>query len=167
MWSAAQHHAALDRCRSQDLPPPVAAQMSTSLVDSVGPDDPAMRRAFDDGPIGLIASYVLAGGTLSGKYLRGEHGRAADDQHGVTARGKALAPRVVALADTWGVPPAHVAMAHAFAHPNLASLLFGARSPEQVRENVAAWTTFTTLDEAQLAEVAALAAEGRGRAEPI
>ena len=54
--------------------------MATSLVDSAGPDDPDMRRAFDDGPIGLVASYVLAGGTLSGKYLTGGGGRAADDR---------------------------------------------------------------------------------------
>ena len=59
--------------------------------------------------------------------------------------------------------PTHVAMAHAFAHPNLASLLFGARSVDQLHENVAAWETFTGLDENQRAEVAALATEGQSR----
>lgn len=161
MWSAAQHHEALAICRREGVAPPAAAQMATSLVDSAGPDDPSMRRAFDDGPIGLVASYTLAGGTLTGKYLTGGTGRAADDDRGVTARGKALAPRVVELAGRWGVPPAHVAMAHAFAHPNLASLLFGSRSVDQLRENVAAWTTFEELDEGQRAELAALAESAR------
>ncbi len=161
MWTAGQHLEALERCRARGLPPPAAAQMATSLVDSAGPDDPAMRQAFDEGPIGLVASYVLAGGTLSGKYLSGGDGRAAAADDGVTARGKALAPQVVELAEAWGVPPTHVAMAHAFAHPNLASLLFGASTVEQLEENVAAWATFEKLDEAQLAEVAALAAVGR------
>jgi aryl-alcohol dehydrogenase-like predicted oxidoreductase len=157
MWSAAQHHEALEICRLEGLAPPAAAQMATSLVDSRGPDDPEMRRAFDQGPIGLVASYVLAGGTLTGKYLEGGSGRAVDDERGLTARGKALAPRVVELAREWGVPPSHVAFAHAFAHPNLASLLFGSRSVEQLRENVGAWATFRRLDDGQRAAVAELA----------
>jgi aryl-alcohol dehydrogenase-like predicted oxidoreductase len=157
MWSAAQHHEALEVCRRNGLAPPAAAQMATSLVDSRGPDDPEMRRALAEGPIGLVASYVLAGGTLTGKYLRGETGRSRGDEAGPTAKGKALAPRVVELADRWGVPPSHVAFAHAFAHPNLASVLFGSRSADQLGENVGAWATFEALDDAQRAALADLA----------
>jgi aryl-alcohol dehydrogenase-like predicted oxidoreductase len=159
MWTAAQHHEALAICRRDGVPTPAAAQMATSLVDSSGPDDPEMRRALDEGPIGLVASYTLAGGTLTGKYLTGRSGRAVDDDRGPAARGKALAPRVVELADRWGVPPAHVAMAYALAHPNLASLLFGSRSVDQLRENIGAWATFAGLDDEQRAAVAALAHE--------
>jgi aryl-alcohol dehydrogenase-like predicted oxidoreductase len=36
-------------------------------------------------------------------------------------------------------------------------VLFGARSPEQVRQNVAAWETFDSLDAAQLAAIRGLA----------
>jgi aryl-alcohol dehydrogenase-like predicted oxidoreductase len=161
MWSAAQHHEALEVCADDGYPTPVAAQMATSLVDSAGPDDPEMRRAFDRGPIGLVASYVLAGGSLTGKYLRGADGRAADDDSPLMTRAKALAPRVVALAQEWGVPPSHVAFAHAFAHPNLSSVVFGARSVAQLSENVAAWATFEGLDEAQRRALADLALEGR------
>jgi L-glyceraldehyde 3-phosphate reductase len=157
MWTAAQHHRALAVCRSTGVAPPVAAQMADSLVDHAQPDDPEMRRAFDDGPIGLVASYVLAGGTLTGKYLHGDDGRAAADASPVMVRGKALAPRVVALADAWGVPPAHVAFAHAFLHPNLASIVFGARTPEQLRSNVAAHETFAALTDDQLDAVRELA----------
>ena len=156
MWSAAQHHEALDACERLGVAPPAAAQMATSLVDSSGPDDPEMRRAFDRGPIGLVASYVLAGGTLTGKYQRGEAGRADADTEGPTARGKELAPRVVDLADRWGVPPSHVAFAHAFAHPHLASVVFGSRSAAQLRENVAAYATFSSLDDDRRAEIQAL-----------
>jgi aryl-alcohol dehydrogenase-like predicted oxidoreductase len=159
MWSAADHHEALDLCAAAGTPPPAAAQMATSLVDHRGPTDPEMRRAFDRGPIGLVASYVLAGGTLTGKYLEGGTGRASDDANRVATAGKALAPRVVALAERWGVPPTHVAMAYAFGHPNLATLLFGARSPEQLNENVAAWDSFQRFDDAQRAEIDALATE--------
>lgn len=156
MWSATQHHEALDLCERTGAPPPVAAQMATSLADHAGPSDAEMRRAFDRG-VGLVASYVLAGGTLTGKYHRGGSGRASTDANPVLVRGKQLAVRVVALAEAWDVPPAHVAFAYAFAHPNLSSVLFGASTPEQLTENVAAWSTFTQLDDAQRRAVLHLA----------
>lgn len=156
MWSAAQHHEALDLCERTGAPPPVAAQMATSLADHAGPTEPEMQRAFDRG-VGLVASYVLAGGTLTGKYDRGEHGRASADASPVITHGKQLAVRVVALADAWDVPPAHVAFAYAFAHPNLASILFGASTPEQLRENTSAWATYRQLDDAQRRAVLHLA----------
>jgi aryl-alcohol dehydrogenase-like predicted oxidoreductase len=160
MWSAAQHHEALDACDELGVAPPVCAQMATSLVDHQGPDDPEMRRAFERGSIGLVASYVLAGGTLTGKYLGGAQGRAADDDGAVATAGKRLAARLVALADDWGVPPAHLAFAYAFQHPNLSSVVFGARSSDQVEQNVAAWSTFEGLDDGQRRIVAGLAVSG-------
>lgn len=157
MWTAAQHHEALDVCDRVGAPRPVAAQMATSLVDHAGPSDPEMRRAFDRGPIGLVASYVLAGGTLTGKYLDGNTGRAAgDDDPPTVAAGKRLAARVVALADEWGVPAAHVAFAYAFGHPNLASIVFGASSADQLRQNVAAWSTYDALTDEQRTAVVEL-----------
>jgi aryl-alcohol dehydrogenase-like predicted oxidoreductase len=109
-----------------------------------------MRRAFERGPIGLVASYVLAGGALTGRYSRGEPGLVHD-------RGTSLSARVAALADEWGVPPAHVAFAYAFQQPCLATVLFGSSTAAQLNENVAAWSTFEQLDESQLAEVRSLA----------
>jgi L-glyceraldehyde 3-phosphate reductase len=156
-WTGGQHHEALDVCRQLGVPAPAAAQLATSLVNHGGPDDPEMRRAFERGPIGLVAAYVLAGGSLTGKYLRGEHGRADRHESPDTRTGTELAPAVVALAEQWGVPTAHVAFAYAFAHPYLASVLFGARSPEQLRENVDAFATFQTLDAEQIAAVQRLA----------
>ena len=157
MWTAAQHHEALDVCDQLGVPAPAAAQLGTSLVDHRGPDDPEMRRAFQRGSIGLVAAYVLAGGTLTGKYLRGEHGRADDHGSSLMRAGKDLAPAVVALAEQWDVPASHVAFAYAFSHPHLASVLFGARSPEQLRENVGAAATFDVLDAEQIAAVEHLA----------
>jgi aryl-alcohol dehydrogenase-like predicted oxidoreductase len=150
MWSAAQHHAALDACDRTGASRPCAAQMATSLVDHTGPSDPEMQRAFGRGPIGLVASYVLAGGALTGRYNRGEPGPA-------NARGMALAAQIATLAADWGVPPAHVAFAYAFQHPALATVLFGASTAAQLRENVSAWATFERLDDAQLAAVRRLA----------
>jgi aryl-alcohol dehydrogenase-like predicted oxidoreductase len=131
--------------------------MATSLLDHDGPSDPEMQRAFEEGGIGLVASYALAGGTLTGKYRRpGSDGRAAGDDHPRVLAGKQLGERVAAVAERWGVPPSHVAFAFAFGQPHLASVLFGSSSPEQLRENVAARATFQQLDEQQRAELATL-----------
>lgn len=156
MWTAAQHLEALDVCDETGAPRPVCAQMASSLVDHSGPDDPEMRRAFERGPIGLVASYVLAGGTLTGKYARGADGRAGADDSPLMTAGKRVAERLGVIADDWDVPVSHLAFAYAFAHPHLASIVFGASSPEQLRENVAAWKTFSTLTDDQVDMVRAL-----------
>jgi aryl-alcohol dehydrogenase-like predicted oxidoreductase len=158
MWTAAQHHEALDECDRVGAPRPVCAQMATSLVDHAGPSDPEMQRAFARGPIGLVASYVLAGGTLTGKYLRGEPGRAAGDRSPVIERGRRLAGRVVELAEQLDIPPAHVAFAYAFSRPHLTSVVFGASNAVQLDENVAAWTTYRRLGPRELAAIEDLAA---------
>jgi aryl-alcohol dehydrogenase-like predicted oxidoreductase len=99
---------------------------------------------------------VLAGGTLTGKYARGEHGRAANDDSPGMQRGKHVATRVGELAAAWGVPAAHVAFGYAFAHRHLASIVFGASSAAQLGENAAAWTTFVGLSDDQRAEIVRL-----------
>jgi aryl-alcohol dehydrogenase-like predicted oxidoreductase len=159
MWSGAQVAAALDVCARTGAPAPVAAQMSCSLADHRQPSDPAMRAALDRGGIGLVAAYVLAGGTLTGKYLRGEAGRATEDGSPVIARGRALASRLVELAEQWGTSASHLAFSYALDHPNLASVLFGATTPEQVRSNVGAVAVHAALDDDQRRALAALAAE--------
>jgi L-glyceraldehyde 3-phosphate reductase len=157
MWTGAQHLEALDVCEQVSGPAPAAAQMSTSLVEHSGPDDPDMMQAFVRGPIALVASFVLAGGALTGKYLRGEHGRVDDYESPLSQAGKNLVPQVVALAEQWDVPVSHVAFAYAFLHPHLASVLFGARSSEQLTENVAAYANFESFDSDQLAAIRRLA----------
>lgn len=153
MWSASQLHEALDICDATGAPRPVAAQMANSLVDHSVADAPEMRWALERGPIGLVASYVLAGGTLTGKYADGGVGRSAADDSPLMHRGKDLGTRVLALAKEWAVPPAHIAFAQAFGHPQLASIVFGASSAEQLLENTGAWDTFGALDNAQLQQI--------------
>ena len=156
MWTAAQHQEALALCDELGVAPPVAAQMSASLIDHPA-NEPDMLRVLAEGQIGLVAANVLAGGVLTGKYEGGQVGRALEDGSSVPDTHAAVAREVVALASQWGVPPAHVAFAYAFAHPQLASVLFGSRTPEQLRQNTAAYETFTSLTADQLAAVQRLA----------
>ena len=148
-WSADALIEAVDAARSLAVPLPAAAQLPYSLVRPDWVRDPLMEAVLADADIGLVASYVLAGGTLTGKYLLGESGRAASDQTPAATAGKERAAAVVELAREWGVTPASLAFSFALGHPRLASVLFGATSPEQLRENVASLEVFRSLSDAQ------------------
>ena len=91
MWSATQLAEAIDVCDATGVPRPSAAQMACSLAEHSQSSDPAMRTQLRRGPVGLVAAYVLAGGTLSGKYVDGEHGRASGDDSPTARRGKGRA----------------------------------------------------------------------------
>ena len=71
--------------------------------------------------------------------------------------GKHRAAALVDLAREWGVSPASLAFSFALAHPRLASVLFGATSPEQLRQNVASLDVFTSLTDDQHGRLAELA----------
>jgi aryl-alcohol dehydrogenase-like predicted oxidoreductase len=157
MWSGQQLDAALDVCDASGAPYPIAAQMACSLADHRQSSDPEVNAGLERGGIGLVAAYVLAGGTLTGKYASGAAGRAADDTSPVAARGKEVAVGLAALAAEWDVPTTHLAFAYALDHPHLATVLFGATSAEQVDSNIAAVATHQALDDAQRAAIAALA----------
>jgi aryl-alcohol dehydrogenase-like predicted oxidoreductase len=165
MWTSAQIAEAIEVCDRDGVPRPAAAQMACSLVDHAQAVDPAMRAALTSAGVGLVAAYVLAGGTLTGKYLHGGAGRAADDDSPVHARGKQLAGLLAARAAEWGIAPTLLAFCYALDHPNLATVLFGATSPEQVRTNVEAVAVYGSLDREQLDAINALAlAADEGRA---
>jgi aryl-alcohol dehydrogenase-like predicted oxidoreductase len=154
-WQPAQISEAVEVCRAAGVDGPCAAQLPYSLVRRSWVEDPAMEAALAGGGISLVASYVLGGGVLTGKYLRGEQGRAT--------LGEATAPPVDAgmraaaeldvLAIEWGVPAANLAFAFVLDHPRLASLLFGATSPAQLTANLAALEVHRQLDGEQRARL--------------
>jgi aryl-alcohol dehydrogenase-like predicted oxidoreductase len=87
----------------------------------------------------VVASFVMAGGVLTGKYDAGQSGRAAadiDDPRFAAARKRGRELR--ALATDLGVSPAALALAFALANPAVATALFGATSAAQITENAAA-----------------------------
>jgi aryl-alcohol dehydrogenase-like predicted oxidoreductase len=80
---------------------------------------------MDDTQVSVVASAVLAGGALTGKYPgAGRLQDRLDDAH---------VKRALEAA-----PGAQAAIRFALAHPRVASVLFGATTPEQVAENAGA-----------------------------
>ena len=125
---------------------PCAAQLPYSLASPEHVESPAVVDALGLAGAGVVASFVLAGGALSGKYAAGGTGRlteAAD--HPSRRRSLRVGELLRMRADELGTTPSRLALTFALANPRVASVLFGATSPEQVRDNVGALETLAAL----------------------
>ena len=153
-WPAELIAEALRAADAQGVPRPCAAQLPYSLVQRAWVEGEQMAGIVRDEGVGLVASYSLAGGTLTGKYHRGQTGRVATgDDNAVVAAGMATAPRLTELAVEWGVSEASLAIAFALAHPHLCSVLFGATSPAQIDQNVRSIEVLHSLDSSQIEQL--------------
>ncbi len=154
-WHAELAGRAVRAAADLGVAPPCAIQLPYSLVRRDWVEDPAMTRVLDASGAGLIASFSLAGGVLTGKYLAGPAaGRAAGTLDDLRVAPAAAAARELAsLAARLDTTPAALALAFPFTHPAFASVLFGATSPEQVRANCAAASLLDRLGPDDLAEL--------------
>jgi aryl-alcohol dehydrogenase-like predicted oxidoreductase len=138
-WEPGPFLEAIRAAEAQGLPAPCAAQLPYSLARRDWVESSGMTAALETSGAGLVASFVMAGGVLTGKYDAGGDGRASgqlDDPRLAAAR--ELGRRLRSLAEEVAMSPAALAIAFALAHPRTASVLFGATSPAQIAENVAA-----------------------------
>ena len=122
------------------VPAPCGAQLPYSLVSRSWVEDPAMKEALALCGASVVASYVLAGGILTGKYLSpGVMGRMADQLDAPQWEDAvAVADELQARAAEEGTTAAALAIAFALSNPDVATVLFGATTAEQVRDNVRA-----------------------------
>ena len=101
--------------------------------------------ALDQG-LGILVWSPLAGGLLSGKYRRGEDGpegsRHLTDWNEPPVRDEDqlydIVDAVVEIAEEHGASPAQVALAWTLGRPGVASLVIGARTDEQLADNLGA-----------------------------
>jgi aryl-alcohol dehydrogenase-like predicted oxidoreductase len=157
-WSADLAVQAVDAAAGLGVTPPRAIQLPYSLVRRSWVEDAVMSRALESSGAGLIASFCLAGGVLSGKYRDGQAaGRAAGELGEPRyAAAAAAAEDLAALAGRLGTTSAALALAFPLTHPATASVLFGATSPEQLRANCAAAGLLDRLSPADVAELQAI-----------
>ncbi|MCZ4259601.1 aldo/keto reductase [Limimaricola sp. G21655-S1] len=144
--------------------PLIAAQYQYSLVERDIEDEfPAL---FDSEGIGLVPWGPLGGGFLSGKYKAGDRpeggGRIAETPDGyeeswdrrATERNWATLAEVEKVARAHGASMSQVALAWLMVRPTLASVILGARTPEQLEDNLGAAELRLSDDEmARLEEV--------------
>jgi aryl-alcohol dehydrogenase-like predicted oxidoreductase len=101
--------------------------------------------AIDQG-VGILVWSPLAGGLLSGKYRRGQEGpagaRQLTDWNEPPVRDREqlydIVDAVVEIAEARGASPAQVALAWQLGRPGIASLVIGARTDEQLADNLGA-----------------------------
>ena len=156
-WQAGDLASAIEAADRLGVPRPCAAQLPYSLLRRDWVEDAPMDAILREGDVGLVASFVLAGGVLTGKYQRGQAGRSSGDTIvDATSPATRIAAELTALADRWSVTAANLAFAFALSHPNLATVLFGATSTAQLADNVASLAVFDSLTDDQRAAIQAI-----------
>jgi len=121
-------------------PPPCCAQLPYNVVSRAWVEGRDEAAALAESGASVVASAVLAGGALTGKYDDpGASGRMAEKLVDPSVRDALEAGRRVReLAERHGTSPAALAIAFALEGDRVASALFGATSAEQVRDNARA-----------------------------
>ncbi|HEX5294209.1 MAG TPA: aldo/keto reductase [Streptosporangiaceae bacterium] len=140
------------------VPGPVATQPPYSLVRREVVEDPRMQELTRSRPVAIVASYVLAGGVLTGKYDQDPAaGRAAGSLDRPPVAAAAAAGRqLAALARATGRDAAQLAMAFALLNPSVTAVLFGATRPWQVSANLGALAVADGLTSAEREQLAAI-----------
>jgi aryl-alcohol dehydrogenase-like predicted oxidoreductase len=139
----------------EQLSPWISAQNRFNLLD--GLSDPELLPAARELGVGIIPYTPLASGILTGKYGEGEpptgtrlHDLPAIRQR-LTAEKLAAVERLRPWADAHGHTTAELAIAWLLAHPEVSTVIAGARSLDQVQANIRAadWSlTAAERDEA-------------------
>jgi aryl-alcohol dehydrogenase-like predicted oxidoreductase len=154
-WPAAPCGEAVAAAAGLGVAPPCAVQLPYSLVRRSWVEDPAMTRVLEAAGAGVVASFCLAGGVLTGKYRSGPAaGRAAgtlaDPRVGPAV---AAAEELASLASRLETTSAALAMAFPLTSPAVTSVLFGATSAQQVQANCSAISLLGRLGPADLADL--------------
>lgn len=78
----------------------------------------------------------LAGGALTGKYLRGDKGRIKEDSNRLNENSQRITKEVVAVAEKMNVEPSHVALRWTMQQPLSVIPIVGATKLSQLEENL-------------------------------
>ena len=154
--------------RANGWPQPVALQPQYNLLDR-GIELEVLPCALENG-IGLTPWSPLGGGWLTGKYGRDARPSGAtrlgeDPDRGVEAYDGRNTDRTHAVLDVqrevaerYGRPPSHAALAWLSSRPGVSSVLLGARTVEQLADNLAA--SDLVLDAGDLDALTAISSPG-------
>ena len=139
-WPPARLLEATRVAAERGVPPPCCAQLPYNVVSRAWVEGRDEAAALAESGASVVASAVLAGGALTGKYDDpGASGRMAEKLADPSVRDALDAGRRVReLAERHGTSPAALAIAFALEGDRVASVLFGATSAEQVRDNARA-----------------------------
>jgi len=153
-WGIEYIHAACAYAQRNGLFLPCAAQLPYSLLQRSPVEEETVQELFREQQISVVASYSLYGGLLTGKYRGkggGQRGRLESQLSELEQKGlPEKADLVVAFAAELGCTPAQLALAYCLQNDLVASVLFGATSLAQLRDNLGALDIASRLDEATM-----------------
>jgi aryl-alcohol dehydrogenase-like predicted oxidoreductase len=154
-WPADLCGQAVEAAAGLAIPSPCAVQLPYSLVQRSWVEDPTMTQALTAAGAGVIASFCLAGGVLTGKYRSDPgSGRAAGTLgEPRVAPAVAAADELAGLAGALHTTAATLALLFPLTNPAVTSVLFGATSAQQVRDNCAAISLRDRLDVEDIARL--------------
>ncbi len=158
-WSAEMIEDAVEVAKANGWRPPSGAQMAYSVLTRSPAEDARMIEVCDAAGVGIIASFSLRGGLLSGKYGTGGTGSGRLANQLDDPRLAPLLPRVepfLRIAGEVGCTPAQLALAYCLKNRQVSSLLFGSRSVGQVHENVGALAIVPALTDEVMAALRGL-----------
>lgn len=157
-WTTDKIEAAYQAATTAGLSLPCAAQLRYSVLETSPVEDEESRALFNTAGIGVVASYSLYGGLLTGKYnqtdgaIEGRFG--ADAVASLRERGLlAKVDRIVSLAQELGCTPAQLALAYCLKNDQVSSILFGATKVAQVEDNIQTLAILPRLDQDVMAKL--------------
>ena len=144
-WSADEIRAAWEIAERHHLHKPVVEQPQYNLLERRRVER-EYARLYEDIGIGLTTWSPLASGLLTGKYVDGipDGSRASLPGYEwlrdilVDPASNAKAAKLVELAKSLDVTPSQLAIAWCATNPNVSTVITGASSADQVRENMGA-----------------------------
>jgi aryl-alcohol dehydrogenase-like predicted oxidoreductase len=124
---------------AEGLTPPTAVQLPHNVIDRGFVESPGAREALAATGIAVVASHCLAGGLLTGKYNR----PGATGRHGPQRIEKLRDRGILDQIDAWSqlaaaadATVAQLCLAFSLSRPGVASACFGAKTTDQLAEDL-------------------------------
>lgn len=135
-WTAEGLRRADEICARENLPRPRIIQIKYSPLRRNVVENEEWTKLFAETDITMHTSDSLEGGLLAGK-LKPER-ETGSDNGGIRPRFIERFAEYKAIADRFGATPSQLSLAFCLTHPATTSILIGASSLDQVRENIGA-----------------------------
>jgi L-glyceraldehyde 3-phosphate reductase len=162
-WSADEINAIASAAAEVGAAPPALAQLKYGLVRRSIAEGEPFRQVITDHGLKVQASDLFDGGFLLGKQGKRPTGNDPGDIHAMIDEAR---PKLRALAEELGGTLAQLCIAYLFTNENLCAALLGARTVEQVTDNLGAFDLFERVGADRLRELLAPYWLDRGRVDP-
>lgn len=145
-WAPEQLDLAYRVTDAEGLPPCAVIELMYSVARRKPVEDRPYERLYAERGLRVVASSPLEGGVLAGRVPGPDTARVTGrDFDNNRQRFQERLPDYLAACKRLELTPTQAALAFCATHPAVASVLFGASSPEQTRQNLAAVETIRSL----------------------